>query len=123
LRQRYRSTGQENRRPQARDPERAKAPCRDDAGCCLLPFKKKSVKFAIATSAKILGNPFGGAKQSAVYEDRINFAVDADLDNSVGLKQIMFQPTSFRSTAACLAVRFQFHESQRPRGVADDPAV
>ena len=29
---------------------------------------------------EVLGNPTGGLKQGAVYEDRINFAVDADLD-------------------------------------------
>src|SRR3954451_19759936 len=43
-------------------------------------FEKQGVKFAITYIGEVLGNPMGGAKQSAIYEDRINFAVDADLE-------------------------------------------
>lgn len=44
----------------------------------------------------MVGNPSGGAKQSAVYEDRINFAVDADLEKLVGLKQVTFHANVFQ---------------------------
>jgi porin len=42
------------------------------------PFEKQGVKFAVTYIGEVLGNPTGGQKQSAVYEDRTNFAVDVD---------------------------------------------
>jgi porin len=44
------------------------------------PFEKQGIKFAVTYIGELLGNPSGGAKQSAIYEDRINFAVDADFE-------------------------------------------
>ena len=60
------------------------------------PFEKKGVKFAITYIGEALGNPTGGQKQSAVYGDRINFAVDVDLEKLVGLKQLAFHANVFR---------------------------
>ena len=54
------------------------------------PFEKQGVKFAITYIGEIVGNPTGGRKQSAVYEDRINFAVDANLEKLIGAKQLDF---------------------------------
>src|SRR2546430_13322713 len=54
------------------------------------PFERYGVKFAITYIGEVLGNPTGGLKQGAVYEDRINSAVDADLEKLVGLKQLAF---------------------------------
>jgi porin len=51
------------------------------------PFEKQGVKFAVTYIGEVLGNPSGGAKQSAIYEDRINFAVDADFEKLVGLNR------------------------------------
>jgi porin len=40
------------------------------------PFEKQGIKFAVTYIGEVLGNPTGGAKQGAAYEDRINFAAD-----------------------------------------------
>ena len=60
------------------------------------PFEKQGVKFAITYIGEIVGNPTGGRKQSAVYEDRINFAVDANLEKLIGAKQLAFHANIFQ---------------------------
>ena len=60
------------------------------------PYDKQGIKFAVTYIGEILGNPSGGAKQSAVYEDRINFAVDADLQKLFGLNGLAFHANIFR---------------------------
>ena len=60
------------------------------------PLEKHGIKFAITYIGEILGNPTGGAKQGSVYEDRINFAVDADLDKLMSLKQVSFHANAFQ---------------------------
>src|ERR1700761_6508909 len=60
------------------------------------PLEKKGVKFAITYIGEALGNPSGGAKQGAVYEDRINFAADLDLEKLAGLKQLTFHANIFQ---------------------------
>ena len=60
------------------------------------PFEKQGVKFAVTYIGEVLGNPSGGAKRSTVYEDRINFAFDADLEKLVGLKQVAFHANVFQ---------------------------
>ena len=60
------------------------------------PFEKQGIKFAITYIGELIGNPTGGQKQSAVYEDRINFAVDADLEKLFGAKQLTFHANIFQ---------------------------
>ncbi|MEY9417998.1 hypothetical protein ABIF69_004440 [Bradyrhizobium japonicum] len=60
------------------------------------PFEKQGVKFAVTYIGEDLGNPSGGVKQSAIYEDRINFAVDADFEKLIGLKQVTFHANVFQ---------------------------
>jgi porin len=60
------------------------------------PFEKQGIKFSITYIGELIGNPTGGQKQSAVYEDRINFAVDADLEKLVGAKQLAFHANIFQ---------------------------
>jgi len=60
------------------------------------PFEKQGIKFALTYIGEVLGNPTGGAKQSAIYEDRINFAVDADLQKLFGLNGLTFHANMFR---------------------------
>src|ERR1700759_4688369 len=67
------------------------------------PFEKKGVKFAITYIGEVLGNPTGGQKQSAVYEDRINFAVDVDFQKLVGLKNLAFHANVFQLDGGCLS--------------------
>lgn len=59
-------------------------------------FEKRGVKLAITYIGETLGNPSGGLKQGSVYEDRINFALDADLEKLLGLKQLAFHASVFR---------------------------
>src|SRR5580704_1418223 len=60
------------------------------------PFEKRGIKFAITYIGEMLGNPSGGQKQSAVYEDRINFAVDVDFEKLAGFKQLAFHANVFQ---------------------------
>lgn len=60
------------------------------------PFEKDGVKFATTYIGEVLGNPSGGAKRGVVYEDRINFAFDADLQKLAGLNGLAFHANIFR---------------------------
>jgi hypothetical protein len=60
------------------------------------PFEKYGVKFAATYIGEALGNPTGGLKQSAVYEGRLNLAVDVDLEKLAGLKQLTFHANIFQ---------------------------
>ncbi|HEY4971281.1 MAG TPA: carbohydrate porin [Steroidobacteraceae bacterium] len=60
------------------------------------PFEKTGIKFAVTYIGEGLGNPSGGQKQSAVYEDRFNFALDVDFEKLAGLKQLNFHANIFR---------------------------
>jgi porin len=60
------------------------------------PFEKKGVKFAITYIGEVLGNPSGGAKRGAVYEDRTNFAADIDFQKLVRIQGLTFHTNVFR---------------------------
>jgi porin len=59
------------------------------------PFEKKGIKFAATYIGEALGNPSGGLKQSAIYEGRLNLAVDVDLEKLFSLKQLTFHANIF----------------------------
>lgn len=67
------------------------------------PFEKQGVKFAITYIGEGLGNPSGGQKQSAVYEDRINFVLDVDFEKLAGAKQLIFHANAFQIDGGGLA--------------------
>lgn len=60
------------------------------------PFERNGVKFAITYIGEGLGNPTGGWKRGALYEDRINFALDVDLQKLVGQQGLTFHANVFR---------------------------
>jgi len=60
------------------------------------PFEKQGIKFSATYIGEIFGNPTGGAKQGSVYEDRINLAVDADLQKLTGVKGLTFHANVFQ---------------------------
>jgi porin len=60
------------------------------------PFEKQGIKFAVTYIGEVVGNPTGGQKQSAVFEDRTNFAVDVDFQKLVGLKDLSFHANVFQ---------------------------
>src|SRR3954454_9088339 len=60
------------------------------------PFERWGVKFAATYIGEVLGNPTGGLKQSAIYEGRLNLAVDVDLEKLAGWKQLAFHANMFQ---------------------------
>jgi porin len=60
------------------------------------PFDKYGVKFAATYIGETLANPLGGLRQGAIYEGRLNLAVDADLQKLVGLQQLTFHANMFQ---------------------------
>ena len=54
------------------------------------PLQKYGIKFAATYIGETLGNVSGGLKQGAVYDGRLNLAVDVDLQKLVGLRANMF---------------------------------
>jgi porin len=70
----------------------------EEATLGLLPnsFEKQGAKFAVTYIGEGLGNPTGGAKRGAAYEDRFNFAADVDFEKLIGLKQLTFHANVFQ---------------------------
>jgi porin len=60
------------------------------------PFAKYGVKFAATYIGEALGNVAGGLKQGAIYEGRLNLAVDLDLQKLAGLNQLTFHANMFQ---------------------------
>jgi porin len=62
------------------------------------PFQSYGVKFAATYIGESLANVSGGLRRGAIYEGRLNLAVDIDLGRLAGWEQWAFHATSFRST-------------------------
>lgn len=60
------------------------------------PLQKNGVKFAATYIGEVLGNASGGLKQGAVYEGRLNLAVDLDLQKLVGIDKLTFHANMFQ---------------------------
>src|SRR6478752_6084221 len=60
------------------------------------PFQKYGVKFAATYIGETLGNLSGGLKRGAIYEGRLNLAVDVDLQKLVGADQLTFHANIFQ---------------------------
>jgi porin len=61
------------------------------------PFEKKyGIKFAATYIGETLGNVSGGLKQGAVYDGRLNLAVDVDLQKLAGWQQLIFHANMFQ---------------------------
>jgi porin len=60
------------------------------------PLQRYGVKFAATYIGEVLGNVSGGLKQSAVYEGRLNLAVDVDLQKLVGIDKLTFHANMFQ---------------------------
>src|SRR5258707_165185 len=60
------------------------------------PFERYGIKFAATYIGETLGNVSGGLKQSAVYEGRLNLAVDVDLQKLAGLRELTFHANMFQ---------------------------
>jgi len=60
------------------------------------PFRKYGVKFAATYIGESLGNVSGGLKRGAVYEGRLNLAVDVDMQKLTGIDQLTFHANMFQ---------------------------
>jgi porin len=60
------------------------------------PLQKYGIKFAATYIGETLGNVSGGFKRGAVYEGRLNLAVDVDLQNLIGADQLTFHANIFQ---------------------------
>lgn len=79
------------------DPDTGESTVKEETlGLLPNPLEKEGIKFAITYIGEVMGNPTGGVKQSAIYEDRINFAADIDLEKFAGIKQLAFHANVFQ---------------------------
>jgi porin len=60
------------------------------------PFQKYGIKFAATYIGETQGNAFGGLKQGAVYDGRLNLAVDVDLQKLAELRELTFHANMFQ---------------------------
>jgi porin len=60
------------------------------------PLQRYGVKFAATYIGEVLGNVSGGLKQGAIYEGRLNLAVDVDLQKLVGIDKLTFHANMFQ---------------------------
>jgi porin len=61
------------------------------------PFQKYGIKFAATYIGETLGNVSGGLKQGAVYDGRLNLAVDVDLQKLARLQGLTFHANMFQT--------------------------
>jgi porin len=60
------------------------------------PLTEYGVKFAATYIGEVLGNVSGGLRRGAIYEGRLNLAVDVDLQKLAGLDQLTFHANMFQ---------------------------
>src|ERR1700710_3207780 len=60
------------------------------------PLQKYGIKFAATYIGETLGNVSGGLKQGALYEGRLNLAVDVDLQKLAGWRELTFHANMFQ---------------------------
>jgi porin len=60
------------------------------------PFESKGVKFSASYIADVMGNFTGGLHQGAVYEGRLNLAIDLDLARLAGAQGLSFHANVFQ---------------------------
>src|SRR6478736_2978180 len=60
------------------------------------PLQKFGVKFAATYIGEAFDNASGGLKQGAIYEGRLNLAVDVDLQKLVGIDKLTFHANMFQ---------------------------
>jgi porin len=61
------------------------------------PFQKYGIKFAATYIGETLGNVSGGLKQGAVYDGRLNLAIDVDLQKLAGWQELVFHANMFQT--------------------------
>ena len=72
------------------------------------PWTKNGVKFAATYIGETIGNLSGGLKQGAIYEGRLNLAVDLDLQKLLGLHQLALHANMFQIHSVFVHELFKF---------------
>ncbi len=79
------------------DPDTGKSTLSHDTlGLLPNPFEDKGIKFSASYIADLLGNPAGGLHQGAVYEGRLNLAIDLDFAKLAGARGLTFHANVFQ---------------------------
>ena len=60
------------------------------------PWVDRGIKFSASYVGEILGNPSGGLRQGAIYEGRLNLAIDLDLAKIAALNGLTFHANIFQ---------------------------
>lgn len=69
------------------------------------PLESKGIKFTLTYVADVLANPYGGLRRGAIYEGRLNAAVDFDLARLVGAPGLTFHANAFQSHGSRLSAQ------------------
>jgi porin len=70
------------------------------------PFEAKGIKFTLTYVADALASLDGGLRRGAVYEGRLNAAVDLDLAKLVGMPGLTFHANAFQSHGPRLSAQY-----------------
>jgi hypothetical protein len=89
------------------------------------PFQKYGIKFAATYIGETLGNVSGGLKQGAIYEGRLNLAIDVDLQKLARLQGLTFHANLFQIPWRRAVPRqsAELSDRQRHRGAAVNAIV
>jgi porin len=76
---------------QPADPDTGSSTLTDETlGILPNPWTDKGVKFSLSYLGESLGNPSGGLRQGAIYEGRLNLAIDLDMAKLAALNGLTF---------------------------------
>jgi porin len=95
-RSRFRAGGQDRRRQARRSGHRREHRRGEDPWTSAEPVPKYGIKFAATYIGETLENVSGGLKQRAIYEGRLNLAVDVDLQKLAGIDKLTFHANMFQ---------------------------
>ncbi|MFZ3334917.1 MAG: carbohydrate porin [Xanthobacteraceae bacterium] len=70
------------------------------------PFESKGIKFTLTYVADGLANLIGGLRRGAIYEGRLNAAIDLDLAKLVGAPGLTFHANAFQSHGPRLSAQY-----------------
>jgi porin len=70
------------------------------------PFEGKGIKFTLTYVADALANVDGGLRRGAIYEGRVNAAVDLDLAKLIGSPGLLFHANAFQSHGLGLSAQY-----------------
>jgi porin len=70
------------------------------------PFERKGIKFTLTYVADGLANADGGLRRGAIYEGRLNAAIDLDLARLIGTPGLTFHANAFQSHGPRLSAQY-----------------